>query len=106
MNKEIEQQIDNYIPFGPEWVKEVSKAPKLFIIEMVKKANLKRQEVEKELEKERHKARGLVDVMERVIFGLEAHRDGFDEDNSEYMILQSMIDKIQTALTNYKNKQS
>jgi hypothetical protein len=29
---------DSYVPFGPEWEKEVMKLPKKFIVEMLRKA--------------------------------------------------------------------
>lgn len=40
------KEIDNYEPYGPEWVKELMKLPKPFLINMVRAANLKRKELE------------------------------------------------------------
>lgn len=31
--------MDNYEPYGPEWVKEMKKLPKEFLIGMIKKCN-------------------------------------------------------------------
>ena len=41
---------DNYIPFGPEWEKEVSKLPKPALIGMWRKAEMRRQQAEAQLE--------------------------------------------------------
>jgi hypothetical protein len=35
---------DSYVPFGPEWEKEVMKLPKKFIVEMLRKALMANQE--------------------------------------------------------------
>lgn len=40
---------EDYEPYGEEWVKEMKKLPKDFLIEMVKKANLRIQELENPL---------------------------------------------------------
>lgn len=45
MNTETE-----YIPYGPEWEKEMNKFPKAMLIKQLAKAHLKRQEVEECLE--------------------------------------------------------
>jgi len=34
---------DSYVPFGPEWEKEVMKLPKKFIVEMLRKALMANQ---------------------------------------------------------------
>lgn len=40
---------EDYVPFGEEWIKEVSKLPKRVIIEMLKKANSERIEYRERL---------------------------------------------------------
>lgn len=35
---------DSYVPFGPEWEKEVMKLPKKFIVETLRKALMANQE--------------------------------------------------------------
>lgn len=37
---------DTYIPYGPEWEKEVSKLPKKILVEMLRKSHLKREAAE------------------------------------------------------------
>lgn len=41
---------DNYIPYGPEWEKEVKKLPKQFLLLMLKKAYTRLQAAEKFIE--------------------------------------------------------
>ncbi len=41
---------DNYIPYGPEWEKEMIKLPKKFLIGMIKKARLQLHLAEKFIE--------------------------------------------------------
>lgn len=38
---------NDYIPYGPEWVKEMKKMPKEIIIKLLAEANIKRKEAEK-----------------------------------------------------------
>lgn len=42
----MSQENDNYEPFGPEWEKEMMKLPKKFIINMLRKSQLKLKEHE------------------------------------------------------------
>lgn len=41
---------DNYIPYGPEWEKEVMKLPKQFMLLMLKKAYIRLQAAEQYIE--------------------------------------------------------
>lgn len=44
-----EQQIDNYVPYGPEWEAEMNKLPKKVLIEWLKKSFQEKKELESEL---------------------------------------------------------
>jgi len=55
MNKTAE---DNYVPYGDEWKKEVSKMPKAFFIDMVSKWMIKNKEQISSLSSEVERLRG------------------------------------------------
>lgn len=44
-----QQKVDGFIPFGPEWEQEIMKFTKKGIIDMLRKAQIRRKEAEGEV---------------------------------------------------------